>query len=82
MTDRLIDLAAAAVQRAHAAASNVQQTEAAAQAVSVGSYSGMRRCAVLVQATVVLDPVHLSVTTPQLAATLAGGLLPSTRAQS
>lgn len=42
MTDRLIDLAAAAVQRAQAAARNVQQTEAAAQAVSAGSQTCVR----------------------------------------
>lgn len=34
MTDRLIDLASAAVQRVQAATKSVQQTEAAAKAVS------------------------------------------------
>jgi hypothetical protein len=47
MTDRLVDLASAAVKRVQAAAQSVQQTEAAAQAVSPTADMTLLACLVL-----------------------------------
>lgn len=70
MTDRLIDLAAAAVQHAQAAARNVQQTEAAAQAVSAGSQKCARSTELAPSSCCICALcVKPSVTTPQLLAT-------------